>query len=439
MLGCDRVSVARWRAGRARLLAVSGVDEIESRSNAVTCLEALCTRVAQSREPLAYQAGHTDSLPPQLEEVLNAYVDHEHARSVYAAPLFPEPGSTLPPDSPLAIVLIESYAENAGERTDRRKALLEHAAIALTNAVETESRWIRYLTSRSLLVKVAAAACVLALAACIAAIPAEFKIEARGELQPLTRRQIFAPLDGRISEILVEQNARVQKGQVLARLESPPLEQEIQQVRGEQETTRRKIESLEALQISNESEIKPLESQRLAAEVLELRERLASAEKQLAILMEQREGLTVRAPGPGQVVTWDVRQRLDKRPVRRGQALMTVVDPDGPWVAEIQAPDVRIRHILRAARAESRPLDVSFVLASDPGTIRQGVVRTISSAVSMRHGEPFVRLTADVDRNQIEFAQPGTTVVAQVHCGSRPLGYVWTHELLEAIQTWLFF
>ena len=54
----------------------------------------------------------------------------------------------------------------------------------------------------------------------------------------------------------------------------------------------------------------------------------------------------MRSPLTGAVVTWNVRQLLEARPVQKGQALMQVADLTGPWVLEIEVPDDRIGHVL---------------------------------------------------------------------------------------------
>ena len=44
-----------------------------------------------------------------------------------------------------------------------------------------------------------------------------------------------------------------------------------------------------------------------------------------------------------------------------------------------------------------------------------------------------------IDRDEIPELVPGATVVAKVHCGRRSLGYVWLHDVIEAVQMWILF
>ncbi|MFM8397549.1 MAG: hemolysin D, partial [Pirellula sp.] len=74
LIDCDRVSVAILKGGKAKVVAISGQDSIENRSNNVQALNNLATRVIKSGEPLWYD-GSTEDLPAQLEEAIEDYDD----------------------------------------------------------------------------------------------------------------------------------------------------------------------------------------------------------------------------------------------------------------------------------------------------------------------------------------------------------------------------
>ncbi|MGD0382570.1 MAG: HlyD family efflux transporter periplasmic adaptor subunit, partial [Thermoguttaceae bacterium] len=61
--------------------------------------------------------------------------------------------------------------------------------------------------------------------------------------------------------------------------------------------------------------------------------------------------LSIKSPISGQVVTWDMRNRLPNgRPVQRGQVLMRVADPSGPWQLELHMPEHRNGHVAEAQK-----------------------------------------------------------------------------------------
>ncbi len=79
LIGCDRVSVAIKRGRVCKIEAISGQDTIESRSNIVTMLGKVATRVVATGESLWYE-GNTEDLPPQVEEAIDAYVDESYCQ-----------------------------------------------------------------------------------------------------------------------------------------------------------------------------------------------------------------------------------------------------------------------------------------------------------------------------------------------------------------------
>ena len=69
-------------------------------------------------------------------------------------------------------------------------------------------------------------------------------------------------------------------------------------------------------------------------------------DNQWALYKIKQLELDVKSPINGLVVTWDLRNRLIHRPVQRGQVLLRVADPDGPWQLELHMPENRVGHIV---------------------------------------------------------------------------------------------
>ncbi len=87
LIGCDRVSVTVTQGHKQVVEAVSGQDTMDTRSNIVTMLRDLATRVCATGEPLWYN-GSMQDLPPQVEHALEDYVDESHTKSLAVLPLF---------------------------------------------------------------------------------------------------------------------------------------------------------------------------------------------------------------------------------------------------------------------------------------------------------------------------------------------------------------
>ncbi|MGH7130272.1 MAG: HlyD family efflux transporter periplasmic adaptor subunit, partial [Planctomycetaceae bacterium] len=178
----------------------------------------------------------------------------------------------------------------------------------------------------------------------------------------------------------------------------------------------------------------------IAAEVEQFRALRDSRRRQLKLIVAQQQELKVTSPIGGRVLTWDVAALLKSRPVRRGQLLLTVADLDGPWTIELDIPDRRVGHVLEAQAKSERPLDVRFLLATAPETTYRSHLKDVAlSTTTAGPDSPTVRAIVPVRRDQLPRLRPGATVTAKIHCGRRPLGYVWLHELFEWAQSRLLF
>ncbi|OHB83405.1 MAG: hypothetical protein A2V98_06420, partial [Planctomycetes bacterium RBG_16_64_12] len=453
-IGCDRVSVAVIRGSKCRLLAISGVDRFDRRANVVRQLERLSKAVTAIGEPLWY-TGAADELPPEIEKPLNAYVDESHVRTLVILPLKTPQGEELAEQPKvLGTLVVERFLGGLDERLRGAiTAVRGHSELALLNAMEVQgapllglmralgkARW--FVRAKHLGKTGIALLGVAAVATALTTVPADFAIEARGELQPLKRRDIFAPSAGVISDLRVQHAEQVRADQVLLVMREPELDFEFKRVWGELQTARKKLVAAEAERLQNprESAEERRRHSQLTAREEELRESISSLQEQYEILEQQQSELMVRSPMDGEVLTWDLKQLLEARPVSRGQILLTVADRQGPWVLELRIPDDRIAPVLAAQQESGDNLDVSFVLATDPGVKLRGTIDRVGIRTEVNNTEgAFVLATADINRDEIPELVPGGTVVAKVHCGRRPIGYVWFHDLWEAVQSWVLF
>jgi len=283
---------------------------------------------------------------------------------------------------------------------------------------------------------------ITAIVAALSLAPADFSVEARGELQPLVSREIFAPDDAVVRELRAQSGARVAAGEVLLVLRKPALDLEFKRVWGELQTASKKLAAVESEQLLNrrEDETQRKRYTELTAQQEELRAAIAGLQAQHAILRQQQSELEVRSPIAGELLTWNAEQLLAGRPVARGQVLLTVADLNGPWQLELRAPERRVRHLAEASHESAGGLDVSFALATNPGQILWGKLVRMGSRTEIAENEgAVVLLAADIDRDEIGERVPGAGVVARIHCGRRAIGYVWFHDLIDAVRTWVLF
>ena len=447
-LHCDRLTVLVQRGARMRVVAVSGVASPDRRSNSGRLVEKLGDVVAAGGLPLLHP-DPANPLPPQVRQALQDYLDTAHSRGLYLLPLQApdEPG----PARPFAALVIEQFSAELDAGTRRRAAALSgHAGTALRNA-QTVSKipcsrlllrwWAARPSTTSRFRRVAAALLVAGLGG-LCLIPADFTIEARGALQPALRRDVFAPDDGIVDELAVAQHAAVRRGQKLLVLRNPQLDLEFKRVFGEIATARERLAALQTARIeaATGSSGNPGSNARLSGEETEVKTLLASLQRQYDLLKNQQAELTVCSPIDGQVLTWDVEHLLQNRPVQRGQTLLAVADPQGSWSVELDVPDKRAGHLIAARRTLGPDLPVTYILATDPGVTCTGTIgRVALSTEPAESSDPVVRVSVDVGQNKPQQPRPGATVTAKIYCGRRTLAYVWLHELIDAVRTYLFF
>ncbi len=453
ILQCDRVSVLVRRRSAYKAVAVSGAESFSRRSNSVRLMERLTAAALGAGEALWYPASR--ECPPQIAEPLDAYLDESHARGLGILPLRAGEGREESAGAKIVGGLVVERFFGPADEALRNTAttLATHSALAVQNALAVEklplARLLRRLGAvggalrgRRLAACALGLAAAVALVAALALVPADFSVEARGELQPLATRDLFAPDDAVAGELRAQSGSRVAANQVVLALRKPALELELKRVWGELQTATKRLAAVESEQLLNrrEDETQRKRYTELTAQQEELRALLASLESQHAILRQQQSELEVRSPIAGELLTWDAEQLLAARPVARGQVLLTVADLGGPWHLELRIPERRMLHLAQARRDSDGPLDVSFALATNPAQVLWGKLDRVGGRTEITETDGAVVLaTAGIDGEKVPARGPGAGVVARIHCGRRAVGYVWLHDLIDAVRTWFLF
>jgi hypothetical protein len=285
--------------------------------------------------------------------------------------------------------------------------------------------------------------------------PADFDLHAKGTLEPELRRDVYADADGTVDKLgpdaddknkPIEHGSRVEEKQLLVQLSNPKLELQQADIKGQAVIEREHLEALEHERATRGTMMKPDELARLMGELAQSKEKLSSLEHQDEVFQAQIDALTVKSPIGGKVVTWDLKNRLEKRPVHRGDSLLRVANPDGDWEVELHMTDDRMGHIARQLnqlRDTSDPhLQVTYILATQPGAQHKGTVKEISLVANPEKEEGnivLIRIKINKDDINQNDRLAGAAVSGKVHCGRRSLGYVWFHDLFAFIQTKIFF
>lgn len=476
LIQCDRVSVVRSKRGRFELVAVSGQAELNRRSNAIRLLEKLCQRVLRTGRTFEWSVDDSEPLAPQIEEPLQEYIDHSLVNRIVIHPLrVPSTGENPnalsdrgEPDDGYSTLQRGAGSENDGireiygalvvehfsgqlsvdcERVDwRAGALLATVEIALHNAVRHHQIFLLPIWSAVGkawhaigLKRSASIASVLLALICVACfVQADFQIAVDGQLQPLRRRQVFASNDGIVKQVKTQHGKRIRAGEPLVILENLPGENELLLVLSELNSAEKKLASINAARIAGQ--VDPNRDHEYAIEEESLAVSISNLKMQRELLVESKADLTLASEINGEVLTWNVHELLDNRPVQRGQALLTVADTDGPWVLQLPVPDRRMGHLLAAQSMRGSELPVEFILATEPDVRLKGTVQSIAGAAShSADSEQTVEVIVAIDRDSVSTLRPGAVASAKIFAGRKSIGYVWLQDTLEYAQSRILF
>ncbi|MCA8996442.1 MAG: efflux RND transporter periplasmic adaptor subunit [Planctomycetaceae bacterium] len=451
---CDRVSLFLGSPGKPRLVAVSGVENWHPRSRQVGLLTTFLRRVTPSGQRFLFLPGESQDLEFATE--LADYLVTSGTSVVLIEPVFPPPNDSAPfrnrrrPSVPLGWIVCEHFQDDLPSC-----ALLQRIEFAATQAGMAIAKAQQYHRLEMIPgLRMLGAICssvrsswsltaiflILMSAVLISgmvAIPVEFAVNCQGHLVPTLQRPIYAPQDGEVAEIYVDESEVVTQGQKLLRLHSPELDAEILSLRSQLSERAKSRESVRADLHRAVSSKHREDSTRLQAQVEVLNIEIDSLARQLALLENQQQRLVIHSPIRGTVTTQQARQHLASRPVQRGESLLEVIDTEGSWHLEIEIPERKIGHVKQAFDT-SAGMPISFRAAPFPELVCPGTLLEIATRADPNpvHGST-VGATAWVSREDIPVQRIGTEANVRIPCGQRSLLYVWFGEFYEFLQrTW---
>ena len=441
LVGCDRVTVVRRYGRRYAVAAISGQETVHRRATVVRLLEQLSQKVAADRRPLTYCGKGSDEIPVSLQKPLSEYLASSKLRYLHILPM-QLPTDEIEPNeedcAPAGCIIIER-ADSGGRKpnVERRLRLIgPHAASAMTNADLHESLFlqpvwktlgkvVRWFRGRRL--RIAAGILVATLAAVVTAVVVQvpYRVRVDGVIMPRERHSIFAPVDGEVRKIHVQDGTRVAAGDALISLESSELKTQLVILQHEIEETEKLVRSLRGRLDTNGSQVQRHESILAETEFVSEKLSLETAQKRLELLNRRLADLDVLAPAAGVVVTFDLGRRLQNRPVNRGELLVEVMNDNGPWELELTVPDYRMGHVGAALKAvEAQTTTVSFVTANDVETTLQGRITAVGTRtdVSPEDGV-FVKVRVSMESAALSEKLIGAEASARITCGECSLLY----------------
>ena len=462
-VGCDRVTVLTKKGEKYKVRAVSGQESVNKRANVVQYLQRLVNLTMRTGEPFWYPDS-ASQLPPEIERELETFIEVSLAKRIGILPLQVVNRDTGDQDddtSPVGTaitgaVVVEQFTESIAKEAlqSRTMTLVEEASVALRNSTDHENIFLlplwrsigdlgRFFRGSLLLKTLASVGGVIAASLILVFFPAELKVSSEGRLMPEVRRKVYAQATGRIEELHVEHGSAVTEGEVLATMFSPDQNMSMEKAEGEIKKLEAERASIRTMRLTSDATTSSPEELRAAAvRDGELLIQINGLKDEIEILKSRKADLDVKSKINGEVITFNLEDKLQDKPVEKGQSLMQVAQLDGPWIIELNVPDRRITDVLRAKDGNEEPLKVVFRLAADTSLEFEGTVRDIAMAtrVDAEQGQN-VLVTVALDRDQIpiEARHPFTGVQAKIKCGKKPLGVVWFRDVWHFIKSNVWF
>ena len=466
MIGCDRVSIALKYGNQTKVHAVSGQDGVQHRANLVRAMATLAEKVIDIGSPVTYR-GTIEDLPPALEQPLADYLSESRTRMVMLIPLR-EPSPILKDDDEIdqtrkpkerrimGCLVVEQATEMRPKPAvvERTELLTEHIETSIHNAQRHESifllplwraigRGVRWFKGRRLWIAAAILASVTAICLALAFVPWDYRVEGFGQAMPRDQYEIFAPWDGDVVDVKVESGASVKAGSKLLILESDDLD-------AEEITLVNEVAEKEKLILDLQNRLQQARRTDNAEDEIRIEGELARAEverdgaqQELEKIQNRKKKLTVTAPADGVVATFQLKQLLENRPVRRGELLLEVMQPKNEWRLELEVPEYRMGHLLQAIhKSETKTLEVEYVLATHVETSHEGTLKLADIATRSNESEEegtIFEVYVDIDRDDLPSQNIGAEVTAKINCGPKSLFYVLFGDVVEFCQRHLWF
>jgi multidrug efflux pump subunit AcrA (membrane-fusion protein) len=429
LLGINRVSFFARKGDRWEVIAISGQDRVERRAGMVDAMARLVERHACEETRVITKDGEGEAAEFEGTQMQSAALVPLRAgrggevigcmlcESTDAASFGPEGlvGESKPP----ALAMAQWLAELSGKAL---AAAIAHQSAPLVHTLTKLGQWRgRALKTRRRrrLVWLGGVALV-AVAACV--WPLTVKVEGDCSLLPLRRAFVTAEAPSRIEEVFVKEGDRVEKGQVVARLDTRRLQSELESA----VQSRRRLEA--------EAERQRGQGKEALARIAELdAQAVGETEKRARLEIEMAD---LRAPIEGVVVTKDVHLKTGQF-VQAGEAVTELASEDA-WDLRVDISEADLS-LLEEALEERAPRTINYLLYTQSARRLSASVTGKDQISPALHAGPKGGLASitlprvDIPADMQPLMRPGLTGRAKIELDRKPAGTV----LLRKFTRWL--
>lgn len=253
----------------------------------------------------------------------------------------------------------------------------------------------------------------LAVVALMLLCPFRYRVSCDCELQPVVRRFVAAPFEGRLETSLVEPGDLVSAGDVLARIDGRDIHWELSGKQAELHRVTKERDGYLATHQSGKVGIASLEMDRLQLDIEQLQDRSVN--------------LDVRSPIDGMVVLGDL-SKSEGVPLEKGQSLFEIA-PLEQMVIEVSVPEEDVRFV-------EQGLETRVSLDAYPMRARRGNIERVHPRAELKDHENVFIAELSIE-NKDGRLRPGMRGQARISTVRRPLGWILFHKAVAASITWL--
>ncbi|MCB1091319.1 MAG: efflux RND transporter periplasmic adaptor subunit [Verrucomicrobiae bacterium] len=410
-VNCSRVAIGLGRGARLKVEGLSGFAKVEARSHGTRLLASAMRESIGLEKVIAWppiEESEAKIWPATDQtELIEAFA----VRQMIALPLMSPEGKEIG---------AWIFFFKAGEPfTPRKFALMEaatpHAAALLDLVRGSKPKGIRGMVNRfwanaSRYKKTALFAALVA-AIVVLLVPVPHRVAASCEVQPQMMRQVAAPLDGLLEEVMVKPGDKVEKGQLLAKLDGKEIGWRHAQALADKEMALKKRDVAR----STTRDVAEVQMAQLEAD---------AAAVQVALLEYQKANLEIRSPLDGYVLSGSL-ERSKGVPVSMGQKLFDIGPVDTMYL-EIAVPDSDIAWVKDG-------MDLTMRLEARPREKFNATIREIYPVSESKDSENVFICIAAIDNRENEL-RPGMRGKVRIESGYRSLGWVLFHKPWDFVR-----